>query len=795
MGFPRSLKTDKMALYYCREEAFPPRLLPFDYEELCSGFVLCEAEECAQDYKVPELPHVVFLAMLINDAVKLGILSGRIIGVMESALKELRWSTFQAWVGRNRGRILEAPRQKASSDSEEEESSGSDDQNPLYSDRKRERERERERERDRSSQRESWFTTLTRVLECLTSLCLLPEDYWELCPCFLLSEAKEIACDFKLPKMIQATFYAMLLNDDVELGIVSRFMDADLKVTLEVLDAHQQAQPSRGTTPRGARGPLNGREESSGSNDPPPPSSDKAERKNDNNKEREEEKENSIMFPNFLSTQQVAEYVRDSFNWSLRESSTLRPNLLPKNHHDLCPNFDLLVAMRYAHSSDIPKMIQAIFYAMVLNKAAGLGLSSRILWGIEDRISRAHIPHLVDLIAHPLACGPEEVSTLNDAPLASRAPERSDIQDGPSTHFPNPKVVSSLKRSALEEKFVLSEVDVTMNKPPAKCIAMYQAAFTYGVRLTSISCTFAQASSIQRAHKGPWVVLFNNKKGFMRAIEKKSKVKNQKYNFLFIRRKAGWGYLPNWNKRMPVRSPYGEPTKDKKRAARYFHFYAREDDRFSVGSDLTLLSRAEQARAKLSPLESGDGTIEQVATEVEKVLEEVRRKCVEAPAKKAPSLAPRSKNPIVGSLNLPHLVPRKHPRTKDGHDVAAAPTPTLLRVEAPPSKGKGLEGPAQKVSAVDEEHVAMAELKKEKGALAEKTDLERQLKEARSQAEAEAERVTKAKDKGYQLGYDQSIEFFRELLLTMVPEAFSVEGYFEAYVKYIEDCRRDRAEG
>jgi len=51
-------------------------------------------------------------------------------------------------------------------------------------------------------------------------------------PCSTLEEA---AHDFELPKMVQATFYAMLLNDAVELGIVNRFMAIDLKATLEGL--------------------------------------------------------------------------------------------------------------------------------------------------------------------------------------------------------------------------------------------------------------------------------------------------------------------------------------------------------------------------------------------------------------------------------------------------------------------------------------------------------------------------------------------------------------------------------
>jgi len=71
--------------------------------------------------------------MLLNDTVNLGVLRGWMIGVMESALKELRWSTFQAWVGRNRSKILEDCCQETGSTHDEEESSGSDDASSLPS--------------------------------------------------------------------------------------------------------------------------------------------------------------------------------------------------------------------------------------------------------------------------------------------------------------------------------------------------------------------------------------------------------------------------------------------------------------------------------------------------------------------------------------------------------------------------------------------------------------------------------------------------------------------------------------
>ncbi|KAJ8422898.1 hypothetical protein Cgig2_026419 [Carnegiea gigantea] len=165
--------------------------------------------------------------------------------------------------------------------------------------------------------------------------CPLPDDYWDLCPHFTLSDAKRAVHDFELPEMVQATFYAMLLNDVVELGKVSSLLAVDLKLILESLSERESTEVIEG------------------------------------------EGERMTTFPNFLNTKQATEYVRDNFHWSLRESSTLRSNLLPENFYGLCPNFELLMAMRFAHISHIPEMIQAIFYDMVLNEVEELGLSSR----------------------------------------------------------------------------------------------------------------------------------------------------------------------------------------------------------------------------------------------------------------------------------------------------------------------------------------------------------------------------------------------------------------------------------
>ena len=64
------------------------------------------------------------------------------------------------------------------------------------------------------------------------SLRPLTDNYQDLCPRFLLPKAERAALNFELPKMVQEKFYAMLLNDAIELGIVCHFLADDLKSTL-----------------------------------------------------------------------------------------------------------------------------------------------------------------------------------------------------------------------------------------------------------------------------------------------------------------------------------------------------------------------------------------------------------------------------------------------------------------------------------------------------------------------------------------------------------------------------------
>ncbi|KAJ8427591.1 hypothetical protein Cgig2_032779 [Carnegiea gigantea] len=49
-----------------------------------------------------------------------------------------------------------------------------------------------------------------------------PENYCSLCPYFDLDMVEESTRDFRIPNMTQAVFYAIVLNNTVELGVTSR---------------------------------------------------------------------------------------------------------------------------------------------------------------------------------------------------------------------------------------------------------------------------------------------------------------------------------------------------------------------------------------------------------------------------------------------------------------------------------------------------------------------------------------------------------------------------------------------
>ncbi|KAJ8431095.1 hypothetical protein Cgig2_007511 [Carnegiea gigantea] len=160
--------------------------------------------------------------MLLNTTMKLGVLRGWMIDIMESALKELWWSTFEEWVQCNRNNILRAHRSET--DSDQEEGSGRNGSNGR---------------------------SVSLVVGLSTSrLCGKTfSPFWglkvwrfglrvelqALKPLLVAQGGKEAACDFDIPKMIQATLYAMVVNHALDLGIMSRDMTRALKLALEGL--------------------------------------------------------------------------------------------------------------------------------------------------------------------------------------------------------------------------------------------------------------------------------------------------------------------------------------------------------------------------------------------------------------------------------------------------------------------------------------------------------------------------------------------------------------------------------
>ncbi|KAJ8441254.1 LOW QUALITY PROTEIN: hypothetical protein Cgig2_000627 [Carnegiea gigantea] len=135
------------------------------------------------------MPEVVLLAMLLNDIVKLGVLCGWMIGIMESAFKKLQWSTFQAWGA-----------------------TGEESWRPA--DRRHSVTQKEMRARGRTTKPPS-------PVKAARSEARLAMTF------------KTSAYDFDISEIVQATCYAMLVNDAVELSVVSRDIAGDLKSTLK----------------------------------------------------------------------------------------------------------------------------------------------------------------------------------------------------------------------------------------------------------------------------------------------------------------------------------------------------------------------------------------------------------------------------------------------------------------------------------------------------------------------------------------------------------------------------------
>ncbi|KAJ8420236.1 hypothetical protein Cgig2_023223 [Carnegiea gigantea] len=270
MVFPRFLRTDETTLDILKHFKWDRR------QDLCPNFELSAIQEAAWDFFLVKIPQVVFYVMLLNDAVKLVVLRGGMIEIPESALMELRWSTFEEWVWRNRDNIPRAPYPETNSNREESSGSGKASPPPCNS---------------------VIFSIMVFPHFLSTEEMAdhgaahpprpLPKNYHDLCLGFNLSDTKEATRNFRIPKMVRAVSYAIVVNEAFEMGVLSRDLAEHLKSSLKGLQwymyeawlqldkhtllwAQYHAQVNPGAGPK----PMNGKEQNSASSDAPPPSSD-----------------------------------------------------------------------------------------------------------------------------------------------------------------------------------------------------------------------------------------------------------------------------------------------------------------------------------------------------------------------------------------------------------------------------------------------------------------------------------------------------------------------------------------
>ncbi|KAJ8422442.1 hypothetical protein Cgig2_019159 [Carnegiea gigantea] len=167
-----------------RGATFPLSPLPKDFQALCLSYELAVAEEAAEDYELPELPQMIFYAMPLVEAERLGVLHGGALRTLESALTELHWSIFESWVWLYDDLIFEAQFQMKVAPQE---------------------------------------SSRAGLQEEGSEVELKGEGS---------AKVEGVATEFELPEMVQATFYAILLNEVIELGVVHGLMAKGLKSAL-----------------------------------------------------------------------------------------------------------------------------------------------------------------------------------------------------------------------------------------------------------------------------------------------------------------------------------------------------------------------------------------------------------------------------------------------------------------------------------------------------------------------------------------------------------------------------------
>ncbi|KAJ8420525.1 LOW QUALITY PROTEIN: hypothetical protein Cgig2_024956 [Carnegiea gigantea] len=189
-----------------------------------------------------------------------------------------------------------------------------------------------------------------------------PKDFRSLCPGFDLAMAEQAATYYELPKLPQAIFYAMLLNEAEKLGVLHGPRLRSLEVALTELRwgefeswiwlfddrVHEARFRPKSSSEEGARAGHQVETSSWGAADGGAFSDPAA----------------IMAFPATHCTREMANYVRETFTWH-RRSASRPPHPLPEDFDVLCPYFSLDEAEAAAAESGLPKI--ATFYAMPLS--------------------------------------------------------------------------------------------------------------------------------------------------------------------------------------------------------------------------------------------------------------------------------------------------------------------------------------------------------------------------------------------------------------------------------------------
>ncbi|KAJ8429947.1 hypothetical protein Cgig2_003515 [Carnegiea gigantea] len=361
----------------------------------------------------------------------------------------------------------------------------------------------------------------------------------------LLDSYQESACDFELLEMVQATFYAMLLNDAIELGAISGFIAADLKSTLEGLRWTERKSDIERERERGV---IEGKGRGKKKNNPI------SQLYQHRTGSRAHSGHLSLVFKGVFGgllhhglndaaelglawrlTMDCMMWVLQKLDWAPIESwlRNIEHRLRRAQASRLAnPLADPVPSGGPAEDSGTPDKLLAegtlegnfcsasssqrpradVLPTSSGSSSAGTSASSSS-GGTSVSSSSGGTSASSSLYGTSMSSSSRVAS---DAPgravLKKRghtqiklvlevvaeglvflgAPSRSDPLDKPSTHSPNLKVTPFLKRTTLEKKyflfggysFVILEADTTVNELPPKCVTIYRVAFNYDVQFS-----------------------------------------------------------------------------------------------------------------------------------------------------------------------------------------------------------------------------------------------------------------------------------------------------------------------